>query len=95
MKFRRLPRFDRRRGAGIVRAERRQCPHYRRATARKHRRMADRRTLPLARSGIAGDATGFSPVAPRPVAGSVFLRKPFPSEDIIRAVRNVGKERSS
>jgi hypothetical protein len=31
-------------------------------------------------------ATGFSPVAPRPVAGSMFLRKPFPPE-IIRAVK--------
>ena len=39
-------------------------------------------------------ATGFSPIAPRPVAGSVLLRKPFPPEEIIRAVKNVGKDRT-
>ena len=34
-------------------------------------------------------ATGFSPVAPRPVAGSVLLQKPFHPQDIVRAVRQV------
>jgi hypothetical protein len=34
-------------------------------------------------------ATGFSPVAPRPVAGSMLLQKPFHPDEIIRAVRQV------
>lgn len=34
-------------------------------------------------------ATGFSPVAPRPVAGSMVLQKPFHPEEIVRAVRQV------
>ena len=33
--------------------------------------------------------TGFSPVAPRPVAGSMLLQKPFHPRDIVRAVRQV------
>jgi CheY-like chemotaxis protein len=37
-------------------------------------------------------ATGFSPVAPRPVAGSALLQKPFHPEDIVRAVRHVTAE---
>jgi DNA-binding response OmpR family regulator len=38
-------------------------------------------------------ASGFSPVAPRPVAGSMFLRKPFPPEEVIRAVKTLGRAR--
>ena len=34
-------------------------------------------------------ATGFSPVTPRPVAGSLLLQKPFPPDAIVRAVRQV------
>lgn len=34
-------------------------------------------------------ATGFSPVAPRPVAGSLLLQKPFHPHEIVRAVRQV------
>jgi CheY-like chemotaxis protein len=34
-------------------------------------------------------ATGFSPVAPRPVAGSLLLHKPFLPQEIVRAVRQV------
>ncbi|MBV9564716.1 MAG: response regulator [Bradyrhizobium sp.] len=34
-------------------------------------------------------ATGFSPVAPRPVAGGVFLQKPFHPDEIVKAVRQV------
>lgn len=40
-------------------------------------------------------ATGYSPVAPRPVASSLFLRKPFPSEEIIGPVKNVRKDKPS
>ena len=32
-------------------------------------------------------ATGFSPVEPRPVAGSLLLQKPFHPQEIVRAVR--------
>jgi hypothetical protein len=32
-------------------------------------------------------ATGFSPVAPRPVPRSLTLQKPYRPEDIVRAVR--------
>ena len=32
-------------------------------------------------------ATGFSPVAPRPLAGGVFLQKPFHPHQIVKAVR--------
>jgi DNA-binding response OmpR family regulator len=34
-------------------------------------------------------ATGFSPVAPRPVSGSLLLQKPFHPEEIVTAVRRV------
>jgi CheY-like chemotaxis protein len=34
-------------------------------------------------------ATGFSPVAPRPVPGSLMLQKPYRPEDIVSAVRRV------
>ena len=34
-------------------------------------------------------ATGFSPVAPRPVAGSLLLQKPFHPDEIVRAVRQM------
>jgi hypothetical protein len=34
-------------------------------------------------------ATGFSPVAPRPVAGSLMLQKPFHPQEIVQAVRQV------
>jgi DNA-binding response OmpR family regulator len=33
--------------------------------------------------------TGFSPVAPRPVPGSLSLQKPYQPEEIVRAVRQV------
>jgi len=36
-------------------------------------------------------ATGFSPVAPRPVAGGVLLQKPFRPQEIVKAVRQVTK----
>jgi CheY-like chemotaxis protein len=36
-------------------------------------------------------ATGFSPVAPRPVPGSLTLQKPYRPEDIVRAVRRVAR----
>jgi DNA-binding response OmpR family regulator len=34
-------------------------------------------------------ATGFSPVPPRPVAGSMLLQKPFHPQAIVEAVRQV------
>lgn len=34
-------------------------------------------------------ATGFSPVSPRPVPGSLMLRKPFQPEQIVQAVREI------
>src|SRR6266567_3989571 len=34
-------------------------------------------------------ATGFSPVAPRPMPGSLCLRKPYHPKEILRAVRQV------
>ena len=34
-------------------------------------------------------ATGFSPIAPRPVPGSLCLRKPYHPKEILRAVRQV------
>jgi CheY-like chemotaxis protein len=34
-------------------------------------------------------ATGFSPVAPRPVPGSLSLRKPYRPKQIVQAVRQV------
>jgi DNA-binding response OmpR family regulator len=34
-------------------------------------------------------ATGFSPSAPRPVPGSVYLQKPYHPKEILRAVRQV------
>jgi len=34
-------------------------------------------------------ATGFSPVAPSPVPGSLILQKPYRPEDIVRAARRV------
>ena len=33
--------------------------------------------------------TGFSPVAPRPVAGSMLLQKPYHPQDIVKAVKQV------
>jgi DNA-binding response OmpR family regulator len=36
-------------------------------------------------------ATGFSPVAPRPVANSVLLQKPFHPQEIVKAVKQVTK----
>jgi CheY-like chemotaxis protein len=38
-------------------------------------------------------ATGFSPVEPRPVPGSLFLQKPYNPEEVVRAVKEVGGER--
>lgn len=34
-------------------------------------------------------ATGFSPVSPRPVPGSLMLQKPFHPEQIVQAVREM------
>jgi DNA-binding NtrC family response regulator len=34
-------------------------------------------------------ATGFSPVAPRPVSGSLMLQKPYHSDQIVQAVKDV------
>lgn len=34
-------------------------------------------------------ATGFSPVQPRPVPGSVFLQKPYHPDEIVRAIRKI------
>ena len=39
-------------------------------------------------------ATGFSPVAPRPVPGSLTLQKPYHPEDIVRAVRRVASNQA-
>ena len=39
-------------------------------------------------------ATGFSPVAPRPVPGSLMLQKPYRPEDIVRAVRRVASNQA-
>ena len=39
-------------------------------------------------------ATGFSPVAPRPVPGSLTLQKPYRPEDIVRAVRRVASNQA-
>jgi CheY-like chemotaxis protein len=39
-------------------------------------------------------ATGFSPVAPRPVPGSMTLQKPYRPEDILRAVRRVASNQA-
>lgn len=40
-------------------------------------------------------ATGFSPVAPRPVTGSVLLQKPFHPQQIVQAVKEVTAARRS
>jgi DNA-binding response OmpR family regulator len=41
-------------------------------------------------------ATGFSPVEPRPVSGSLSLHKPYQPEDIIKAVKTLsGRHRHS
>jgi DNA-binding response OmpR family regulator len=39
-------------------------------------------------------ATGFSPVAPRPVPGSLMLQKPYRPEDIVGAVRRVASDQA-
>jgi hypothetical protein len=39
-------------------------------------------------------ATGFSPVAPRPVSGSLFFQKPYDPADIVRAVKTIGRRAS-
>jgi FixJ family two-component response regulator len=38
-------------------------------------------------------ATGFSPVSGRPVSGSLTLQKPYRSDRIVKAVRDMGRER--
>jgi DNA-binding response OmpR family regulator len=38
-------------------------------------------------------ATGFSPVAARPVSGSMMLQKPFHPEEIVKAVREMTASR--
>lgn len=40
-------------------------------------------------------ATGFSPVAARPVPGSVSLQKPYHPEEIVRAIRQLTGNRPS
>ncbi|HXH42215.1 MAG TPA: response regulator [Bradyrhizobium sp.] len=40
-------------------------------------------------------ATGFSPVQPRPVPGSLFLQKPFHPLEIIEALKSLSKQRRS
>lgn len=40
-------------------------------------------------------ATGFSPVQPRPVPGSLSLQKPFHPLEIIEAVKSLSKQRRS
>ena len=37
--------------------------------------------------------TGFSPVVARPVPGSLSLKKPCSPEDIIRAVKEIGRDK--
>ena len=39
-------------------------------------------------------ATGFSPVSPRPVPGSLTLQKPYRPEDIVKAVRRVAPDQA-
>ncbi|WP_094184077.1 response regulator transcription factor [Bradyrhizobium japonicum] len=39
-------------------------------------------------------ATGFSPVAPRPVSGSLVLQKPYDPADIVRAVKTMRRRAS-
>jgi DNA-binding NtrC family response regulator len=39
-------------------------------------------------------ATGFSPVSPRPVPGSLTLQKPYRPEDIVKAVRRVALDQA-
>jgi CheY-like chemotaxis protein len=34
-------------------------------------------------------ASGFSPVAPRPVSGSLVLQKPYHPEQLVQAIREV------
>ncbi|WP_342738963.1 response regulator [Bradyrhizobium sp. B117] len=40
-------------------------------------------------------ATGFSPVTPRPVPGSRILQKPYHPDEIVQAVRELGRGRQS
>lgn len=40
-------------------------------------------------------ATGFSPIAPRPVPGSLMLQKPYHPEQIVEAIREVTNGRAS
>jgi len=39
--------------------------------------------------------SGFSPVAARPVAGSLSLQKPYHPDEIVRAVRELGGDRTA
>jgi len=39
-------------------------------------------------------ATGFSPVTPRPVPGSLILQKPYHPDQIVEAIREVTSGRS-
>ncbi|MCK1331391.1 response regulator [Bradyrhizobium sp. CW9] len=39
--------------------------------------------------------SGFSPVAPRPVSGSLFLQKPYDPADILKAVKAMGRDRGA
>ncbi|OSI24821.1 response regulator transcription factor [Bradyrhizobium canariense] len=38
--------------------------------------------------------SGFSPVAPRPVSGSLFLQKPYDPAEIVRAVNTMARRAS-
>lgn len=40
-------------------------------------------------------ATGFSPVEARPVPGSVSLQKPYFPDEMVRAVKAVGRDRAA
>ncbi|TWB64609.1 hypothetical protein [Bradyrhizobium sacchari] len=39
-------------------------------------------------------AAGFSPVAPRPVSGSLLLQKPYDPAEIVKAVKTMGRRAS-
>jgi CheY-like chemotaxis protein len=40
-------------------------------------------------------ATGFSPVEARPVPGSVSLKKPYHPDQIVRVLRDIGREQGA
>ncbi|MGY8637045.1 response regulator [Bradyrhizobium sp. 14AA] len=40
-------------------------------------------------------ATGFSPVTPRPVPGSLSLQKPYHPDEVVRAVKQLSEDRNA